>query len=31
MAARLQTTMILGIAFTDVLTLIGAVLVFVKG
>jgi F-type H+-transporting ATPase subunit c len=29
MAGRLQTTMILGIAFTDVLALIGAVLAFV--
>jgi F-type H+-transporting ATPase subunit c len=29
MAARLQTTMILGIAFTDVLALIGAVLAFI--
>ena len=29
-AGRLQTTMILGIAFTDVLALIGAVLVFIK-
>jgi F-type H+-transporting ATPase subunit c len=28
-AARLQTTMILGIAFTDVLALIGAVLAFI--
>ena len=28
-AGRLQTTMILGIAFTDVLALIGAVLAFV--
>ena len=30
MAARLQTTMILGIAFTDVLALIGFVLAFIK-
>jgi F-type H+-transporting ATPase subunit c len=29
MAGRLQTTMILGIAFTDVLALIGAVLAFI--
>jgi F-type H+-transporting ATPase subunit c len=29
MASRLQTTMILGIAFTDVLALIGAVLAFI--
>ena len=29
LAARLQTTMILGIAFTDVLALIGAVLAFI--
>jgi F-type H+-transporting ATPase subunit c len=29
MANRLQTTMILGIAFTDVLALIGAVLAFI--
>ena len=28
-AGRLQTTMILGIAFTDVLALIGAVLAFI--
>jgi F-type H+-transporting ATPase subunit c len=28
-ASRLQTTMILGIAFTDVLALIGAVLAFI--
>ena len=30
LAARLQTTMILGIAFTDVLALIGFVLAFIK-
>ena len=29
MAGRLQTTMILGIAFTDVLAMIGAVLAFI--
>jgi F-type H+-transporting ATPase subunit c len=31
MAARLQTTMILGIAFTDVLALIGFVGLFIAG
>jgi F-type H+-transporting ATPase subunit c len=31
MAARLQTTMILGIAFTDVLALIGFVGLFIVG
>jgi F-type H+-transporting ATPase subunit c len=30
MAGRLQTTMIIGIAFTDVLALIGFVLAFIK-
>jgi F-type H+-transporting ATPase subunit c len=31
LAARLQTTMILGIAFTDVLALIGFVGLFIAG